>query len=38
MNALVYRADIKTYVKIVAVALIAAILIALMGIQVHIGA
>ena len=38
MNALVYRADIKTHVKIVAVALIAAILIALMGIQAHISA
>ncbi len=38
MNALIYRADIKTHVKIVAVALIAAILIALMGIQAHISA
>jgi len=38
MNALIYRADIKTHMKIVAVALVAAILIALIGIQAHIGA
>ena len=36
MNALIYQADLKTYVKIVAVALIPAILIAVMAVQAHI--
>jgi hypothetical protein len=38
MNALIYRADINTHMKIVALALVAAIFIALIGIQAHIGA
>ena len=38
MNALIYQADINTHVKIVVVALIAAILIAVMGVRTHIGA
>jgi hypothetical protein len=37
MNALIYQADIKTHVKIIAVALIPAILIAAIAIQEHIG-
>jgi len=36
MNAVIYQADIETHVKIVAVGLIAAILIAVMAVQAHI--
>lgn len=38
MHALIYDADAKTHIKIVAVALIAAILIVLIGIHAHLGA
>ena len=38
MNALINQADSKTHLKIIVVALVAAILIVVMGIQAHIGA
>ncbi len=38
MNALIDHADINTHVKIVVVALIAAIVIVVMGIRAHVGA
>ena len=38
MNASIYGANIRTRVNIVCAALIGAILIAMMGIRVHIGA
>jgi hypothetical protein len=38
MHALIYDADAKTHIKIVAVALITAILIVLIGIHAHLGA
>lgn len=38
MNALINQADSKTHLKIIVVALFAAILIVVMGIRAHIGA
>jgi hypothetical protein len=38
MNTVIYQADIQTHVKIVAVALIVGILIALIAVQANIGA
>jgi len=38
MNALIDHANINTHVKIVAVGLLAAILIVVMGIRAHVGA
>lgn len=37
MNGLIYQADVKTHLKIVTVALIAAIIVALIGIEAHVG-
>ena len=38
MNGLIYQADVRTHVKIVTVALAAAIAVAMIGIKAHIGA
>ena len=37
MTASIYHADVKTYLKIVGLALIAALIIAAIGIQAHVG-
>jgi hypothetical protein len=37
MNTVIYQADVKTHVKIVAVALMAAIIIAVIAVQANIG-